>query len=148
MTCGVGHTHGTPSIRRRTESPSYAFHWWMRWIPTQSKRLLGSLALSTRFSFRVLISVPLRHFTFTHLVYSFKQILSLSTRLTAMQTSPASIGKEEALSLGGHRHACHVMLHAETKAKLFGRTPIKHIVLVRHTGISTRFTDLPFSYLL
>ncbi|XP_076132755.1 U8 snoRNA-decapping enzyme [Alosa pseudoharengus] len=49
----------------------------------------------------------------------------------ATQSSPTSIGKEESLSLVGHRHACHVMLYADTKAKLFGRTPIKHIVLMQ-----------------
>ncbi|XP_063064172.1 U8 snoRNA-decapping enzyme [Engraulis encrasicolus] len=50
---------------------------------------------------------------------------------TETSVTSVSISKEEAVSLAGHRHACHVMLHATTNAKLFGRTPIKHIVLMQ-----------------
>ncbi|XP_036388195.1 U8 snoRNA-decapping enzyme [Megalops cyprinoides] len=41
------------------------------------------------------------------------------------------ISKEEALSRHGYRHACHIMLYADTNAKLFGKIPIKHIVLMQ-----------------
>ncbi|KAJ8399593.1 hypothetical protein AAFF_G00410040 [Aldrovandia affinis] len=41
------------------------------------------------------------------------------------------ISKEESLSLKGYRHACHIMLYADTDAKLFGKIPIKHIVLMQ-----------------
>ncbi|KAJ8259146.1 hypothetical protein COCON_G00181580 [Conger conger] len=41
------------------------------------------------------------------------------------------ISKGESLLLKGHRHACHIMIHADTDAKLFGKTPIKHIVLMQ-----------------
>ncbi|XP_064162556.1 U8 snoRNA-decapping enzyme [Anguilla rostrata] len=41
------------------------------------------------------------------------------------------ISKDESLSLKGYRHACHVMIYADTDAKLFGKIPIKHIVLMQ-----------------
>ncbi|KAJ8259998.1 hypothetical protein GJAV_G00175900 [Gymnothorax javanicus] len=41
------------------------------------------------------------------------------------------ISKEESLSLKGYRHACHVMIYSDCDAKLFGKTPIKHIVLMQ-----------------
>uniref|UniRef100_A0A0E9RQH2 Uncharacterized protein n=1 Tax=Anguilla anguilla TaxID=7936 RepID=A0A0E9RQH2_ANGAN len=41
------------------------------------------------------------------------------------------ISKDESLSLKGYRHACHVMIYADTEAKLFGKIPIKHIVLMQ-----------------
>ncbi|KAI4888914.1 hypothetical protein NFI96_028872 [Prochilodus magdalenae] len=41
------------------------------------------------------------------------------------------ISREEALSRVGYRQACHILLYADTRAKLFGRIPIKHIVLMQ-----------------
>ncbi|XP_024149105.1 U8 snoRNA-decapping enzyme [Oryzias melastigma] len=41
------------------------------------------------------------------------------------------LSREEALACSGCRHACHVMLYADTASKLFGRTPIRHIVLMQ-----------------
>lgn len=40
------------------------------------------------------------------------------------------LSREEALACAGYKHACHVMLYSDTKSQLFGKTPIKHIVLV------------------
>ncbi|KAG9331385.1 hypothetical protein JZ751_019316 [Albula glossodonta] len=44
------------------------------------------------------------------------------------------ISKEESLSLKGYRHACHIMLYADTDARLFGKIPMKHIVI--HVNVS------------
>ncbi|XP_023655346.1 U8 snoRNA-decapping enzyme isoform X1 [Paramormyrops kingsleyae] len=41
------------------------------------------------------------------------------------------ITKEQALSLKGYKHACHIMLYGDTDAKLFGKIPTKHIVLMQ-----------------
>ncbi|KAF6719539.1 U8 snoRNA-decapping enzyme [Oryzias melastigma] len=41
------------------------------------------------------------------------------------------LSREEALACSDCRHACHVMLYADTASKLFGRTPIRHIVLMQ-----------------
>lgn len=41
------------------------------------------------------------------------------------------ISKDESLSLKGYRHACHIMIYADTDAKVFGKIPIKHIVLMQ-----------------
>ncbi|XP_006785318.1 U8 snoRNA-decapping enzyme isoform X2 [Neolamprologus brichardi] len=41
------------------------------------------------------------------------------------------LSRAEALACSGCRHACHVMLYADTKAQLFGRIPIKHIILMQ-----------------
>ncbi|XP_061830077.1 U8 snoRNA-decapping enzyme [Nerophis lumbriciformis] len=41
------------------------------------------------------------------------------------------LSRAEALACSGCRHACHVMLYAHTKSQLFGRTPIKHIILMQ-----------------
>ncbi|XP_027026117.1 U8 snoRNA-decapping enzyme isoform X2 [Tachysurus fulvidraco] len=41
------------------------------------------------------------------------------------------ISKEEALSRLDQKHACHILLYADSKAKLFGKIPIKHIVLMQ-----------------
>ncbi|KAJ8359420.1 hypothetical protein SKAU_G00159450 [Synaphobranchus kaupii] len=41
------------------------------------------------------------------------------------------ISKDESLSRKGYRHACHIMIYADTDAKLFGKIPIKHIVLMQ-----------------
>lgn len=50
-----------------------------------------------------------------------------------IQTEMASgqLSRAEALACSGCRHACHVMLYADTKAQLFGRIPIKHIILMQ-----------------
>ncbi|XP_072222966.1 U8 snoRNA-decapping enzyme isoform X2 [Leuresthes tenuis] len=39
--------------------------------------------------------------------------------------------RAEALECSGCRQACHVMLYSDTESKLFGKTPIKHIVLMQ-----------------
>ncbi|XP_069550224.1 U8 snoRNA-decapping enzyme isoform X1 [Brachyistius frenatus] len=39
--------------------------------------------------------------------------------------------RAEALACSGCRHACHVMLYSDTKTQLFGRIPIRHIVLMQ-----------------
>ncbi|XP_061636936.1 U8 snoRNA-decapping enzyme [Phyllopteryx taeniolatus] len=41
------------------------------------------------------------------------------------------LSRAEALACSGCRHACHVMLYSDTKSQLFGRTPIKHIILMQ-----------------
>ncbi|KAA0706979.1 U8 snoRNA-decapping enzyme [Triplophysa tibetana] len=43
----------------------------------------------------------------------------------------AQITREDALSREGYRHACHIMLYGDCSAKLFGKIPIKHIVLMQ-----------------
>ncbi|XP_051948084.1 U8 snoRNA-decapping enzyme isoform X2 [Xyrauchen texanus] len=41
------------------------------------------------------------------------------------------ITREDALAREGFRHACHIMLYGDCSAKLFGKIPIKHIVLMQ-----------------
>ncbi|KAL1249850.1 hypothetical protein QQF64_020855 [Cirrhinus molitorella] len=41
------------------------------------------------------------------------------------------ITREDALTRKGFKHACHIMLYGDTSAKLFGKIPIKHIVLMQ-----------------
>ncbi|XP_026223338.1 U8 snoRNA-decapping enzyme [Anabas testudineus] len=41
------------------------------------------------------------------------------------------LSRAEALASSGCRHACHVMLYSDTKTQLFGRIPIKHIILMQ-----------------
>lgn len=41
------------------------------------------------------------------------------------------MSREDALSRLDHKHACHILLYADSQAKLFGKIPVKHIVLVR-----------------
>ncbi|XP_016320461.1 U8 snoRNA-decapping enzyme-like isoform X2 [Sinocyclocheilus anshuiensis] len=41
------------------------------------------------------------------------------------------ITREDALTREGYRHACHIMLYGDSSAKLFGKIPIKHIVLMQ-----------------
>ncbi|XP_075434478.1 U8 snoRNA-decapping enzyme-like isoform X2 [Ascaphus truei] len=43
---------------------------------------------------------------------------------------PRNISREEALRLQGYKHACHVLLYGPSPAKLFGRIPIKHVLLM------------------
>ncbi|XP_053705198.1 U8 snoRNA-decapping enzyme [Synchiropus splendidus] len=46
-----------------------------------------------------------------------------------MASGPLSRG--EALQLAGCRHACHLMLYCDTHRQLFGRIPIRHIILMQ-----------------
>ncbi|XP_057683207.1 U8 snoRNA-decapping enzyme isoform X2 [Corythoichthys intestinalis] len=41
------------------------------------------------------------------------------------------LSRADALACSDCRHACHVMLYSDTKSQLFGRTPIKHIILMQ-----------------
>lgn len=41
------------------------------------------------------------------------------------------LSRAEALACSGYRHACHVMLYSDTKTQLFGRIPIRHIILMQ-----------------
>uniref|UniRef100_A0A672LJT9 U8 snoRNA-decapping enzyme n=1 Tax=Sinocyclocheilus grahami TaxID=75366 RepID=A0A672LJT9_SINGR len=41
------------------------------------------------------------------------------------------ITREDALTREGYRHAGHIMLYGDSSAKLFGKIPIKHIVLMQ-----------------
>ncbi|XDV45815.1 hypothetical protein PO909_013841 [Leuciscus waleckii] len=41
------------------------------------------------------------------------------------------ITREDALTREGFKHACHIMLYGDSSAKLFGKIPIKHIVLMQ-----------------
>ncbi|KAF1390867.1 hypothetical protein PFLUV_G00062540 [Perca fluviatilis] len=41
------------------------------------------------------------------------------------------LSRAEALACSGCRHACHVMLYCDTKSQLFGRLPIRHIILMQ-----------------
>ncbi|CAH2316377.1 U8 snoRNA-decapping enzyme [Pelobates cultripes] len=43
---------------------------------------------------------------------------------------PRNVSREEALRLEGYKHACHVLFHAPTSAKLFERVPIRHVLLM------------------
>ncbi|KAM6976786.1 U8 snoRNA-decapping enzyme [Aplochiton taeniatus] len=46
--------------------------------------------------------------------------------------SSGQLSREEALACSADcRHACHVMLYANTNAQLFGRIPIRHIILMQ-----------------
>lgn len=46
------------------------------------------------------------------------------------------ITREDALTREGFKHACHIMLYGDSSAKLFGKIPIKHIVLVRNSALT------------
>lgn len=50
------------------------------------------------------------------------------------------ITREDALTREGYRHACHIMLYGDSSAKLFGKIPIKHIVLVRKSALTVTYT--------
>ncbi|KAK1898119.1 U8 snoRNA-decapping enzyme [Dissostichus eleginoides] len=41
------------------------------------------------------------------------------------------LSRAGALACSGCRHACHVMLYCDTKIQLFGRIPIRHIILMQ-----------------
>ncbi|XP_037540327.1 U8 snoRNA-decapping enzyme [Nematolebias whitei] len=41
------------------------------------------------------------------------------------------LSRAEALACTDCRHACHVMLYSDTKSQLFGKIPIRHIVLMQ-----------------
>ncbi|KAL2103946.1 hypothetical protein ACEWY4_000814 [Coilia grayii] len=124
------HLHRHPC---RSEDGRRASHWLMGLYPRPMHNNHWILLPYKRFRFRVPMLSVFRHFTLPHLLYSPKQTCLSTAAVMATQTcvTTASISKEETLSLAGHRHACHVMLYANTKAKLFGRTPIKHIVLMQ-----------------
>ncbi|KAF7210372.1 U8 snoRNA-decapping enzyme isoform X1 [Nothobranchius furzeri] len=53
------------------------------------------------------------------------------------QMASGQMSRAEALECKGFRHACHVMLYSDTESQLFGKTPIKHIVLMqmRYDGL-------------
>lgn len=51
------------------------------------------------------------------------------------------ITREDALTREGYRHACHIMLYGDSSAKLFGKIPIKHIVLVRKSALTVTCTS-------
>ncbi|MEE6505828.1 hypothetical protein FKM82_005669, partial [Ascaphus truei] len=57
---------------------------------------------------------------------------------------PRNISREEALRLQGYKHACHVLLYGPSPAKLFGRIPIKHVLLVSGVGEERRGGPLGF----
>ncbi|XP_067227832.1 U8 snoRNA-decapping enzyme isoform X1 [Chanodichthys erythropterus] len=52
------------------------------------------------------------------------------------------ITREDALTREGFRHACHIMLYGDSSAKLFGKIPIKHIVLITVIQMQMRFDGL------
>ncbi|XP_059188479.1 U8 snoRNA-decapping enzyme [Centropristis striata] len=41
------------------------------------------------------------------------------------------LSRAEALAYSGCRHACHMMLYCDTETQLFGRLPIRHIILMQ-----------------
>ncbi|KAM9785656.1 U8 snoRNA-decapping enzyme [Neosynchiropus ocellatus] len=41
------------------------------------------------------------------------------------------LSREEASKLTACRHACHVMLYCDTQGQLFGKIPIRHIILMQ-----------------
>ncbi|KAE8293110.1 U8 snoRNA-decapping enzyme [Larimichthys crocea] len=41
------------------------------------------------------------------------------------------LSRAEALACSGCRHACHVMLYSDTESQLFGKIPIRHIILMQ-----------------
>ncbi|XP_041654385.1 U8 snoRNA-decapping enzyme [Cheilinus undulatus] len=41
------------------------------------------------------------------------------------------MSREEALACSSCRHACHAMLYCDTHSKLFGRSPIRHVILMQ-----------------
>ncbi|XP_023259456.1 U8 snoRNA-decapping enzyme-like [Seriola lalandi dorsalis] len=53
-------------------------------------------------------------------------MLNMLSKMASGQLSRA-----EALACSGCRHACHVMLYADTKSQLFGKIPIRHIILMQ-----------------
>ncbi|KAI2649832.1 U8 snoRNA-decapping enzyme-like protein [Labeo rohita] len=52
------------------------------------------------------------------------------------------ITREDALTRKGYKHACHIMLYGDSSAKLFGKIPIKHIVLITVIQMQMRFDGL------
>ncbi|KAM6924415.1 U8 snoRNA-decapping enzyme [Xenentodon cancila] len=41
------------------------------------------------------------------------------------------LSRADALAMSGCRHACHVMLYSDTDSQLFGKIPIRHIILMQ-----------------
>ncbi|KAK2851027.1 hypothetical protein Q5P01_007303 [Channa striata] len=56
---------------------------------------------------------------------------SWSADFRRKKMASGQLSRAEALARSGCRHACHVMLYSSTKAQLFGRSPIKHIILMQ-----------------
>lgn len=54
---------------------------------------------------------------------------------TGRSMASGQLSREEALACVGCRHACHILLYADTEAQLFEEIPIRHIVLVREQGV-------------
>ncbi|KAM5146401.1 LOW QUALITY PROTEIN: U8 snoRNA-decapping enzyme-like [Mantella aurantiaca] len=57
-------------------------------------------------------------------------MMAQSNRTPENRPRPRNVSREEAVSLEGCRHACHIMLYAPSNAKLFDRVPIRYIVLM------------------
>uniref|UniRef100_A0A8C5R441 Nudix hydrolase domain-containing protein n=1 Tax=Leptobrachium leishanense TaxID=445787 RepID=A0A8C5R441_9ANUR len=55
---------------------------------------------------------------------------------------PRNVSREEALSQEGFRHACHVLFHAPTSAKLFDRVPIRHVLLMMMRFVDPKDSSL------
>ncbi|XP_036006819.1 U8 snoRNA-decapping enzyme-like isoform X1 [Fundulus heteroclitus] len=47
------------------------------------------------------------------------------------QMASGQLSRDEALECSHSRHACHVMLYSDTASQLFGRIPIRHVVLMQ-----------------
>ncbi|XP_014019797.2 U8 snoRNA-decapping enzyme isoform X1 [Salmo salar] len=50
---------------------------------------------------------------------------------TGGSMASGQLSREEALACVGCRHACHILLYADTEAQLFEEIPIRHIVLMQ-----------------
>lgn len=61
---------------------------------------------------------------------TYKKLFILYKFAKSSQMAGRDMSREEALSRLDHKHACHILLYADSNAKLFGKIPIKHIVLV------------------
>ncbi|KAK7884765.1 hypothetical protein WMY93_027888 [Mugilogobius chulae] len=48
-----------------------------------------------------------------------------------LKMASGQLSRAEALACKGCRHACHVMLYSDTRSQLFGRIPIRHIILMQ-----------------
>ncbi|XP_044066286.1 U8 snoRNA-decapping enzyme isoform X2 [Siniperca chuatsi] len=52
-------------------------------------------------------------------------------RPSSQSMTSGQLSRAEALACSGYRYACHVMLYSDTKTQLFGRIPIRHIILMQ-----------------
>uniref|UniRef100_A0A8K9XFL7 U8 snoRNA-decapping enzyme n=2 Tax=Oncorhynchus mykiss TaxID=8022 RepID=A0A8K9XFL7_ONCMY len=50
---------------------------------------------------------------------------------TGGSMASGQLSREEALACVGCRHACHILLYADTEAQLFEEIPIRHIILMQ-----------------